>query len=253
VDELATEIFNARGVKPVIAQVNAYAASAAYWIASAAEEMVVTPSGEVGSIGVFALHEDVSQLMEREGIKPTLISAGTFKVEGNPYEPLTDDAKAAIQDDVNAYYDMFVRAVARNRGAALKTVREGFGQGRMVRSDQAVSLGMDTLVDLLMDNTIDREGFELKKKRLKARQYEIDLLLKSYDEADDSYNDMLLNLVELSAKSLEYFKGSDLQRQREILNMVFQNLSLNGKKLEYTMRSPFKEFAEVSNIEQWSE
>ena len=76
IEELSSEIFSARGVKPVIAQVNAYAASAAYWIASAAEEMVVTPTGEVGSIGVFALHEDYSQAMEQEGIKPTLISAG---------------------------------------------------------------------------------------------------------------------------------------------------------------------------------
>jgi ClpP class serine protease len=61
------------------------AASAAYWIATAADEVVVTPSGQVGSIGVFATHEDISKALDMEGIKVSLISAGKYKTEGTPF------------------------------------------------------------------------------------------------------------------------------------------------------------------------
>jgi ClpP class serine protease len=64
------------------------AASAAFWIASQADELVVTPSGSVGSVGVFAAHDDISALQEQLGVKTTLISAGKDKTLGNPFEPL---------------------------------------------------------------------------------------------------------------------------------------------------------------------
>lgn len=142
VDELSAEIYRARGQKPIVAVANHLAASAAYWIATAADELVVTPSGEVGSIGVFAAHEDVSRAADTAGVKTTLISAGKFKVEANPYEPLTEEARAAIQARVDEYYSMFVRAVARNRGVPVEAVRSGFGEGRVVGAREAVKLGM---------------------------------------------------------------------------------------------------------------
>ncbi len=112
---------------------------------------------------------------------------------------------------------------------------------------------IDSLVDLLIDKVIDKEEFEVKKKRLKDRQYDIDELIRSYDQADDAFNEKLLNLVELAARATSHFKGSDITRKRELLNFIFQNLCLRGKKLEYTMRLPFSEFAEASKIEEWSE
>jgi len=87
-DELASEIRAIRGgEKPIIAQVNSLAASAAYWIASAADEIVVTPSGRAGSIGVYTAHDDLSAALEKRGIKRTYISAGKHKVDGNETEP----------------------------------------------------------------------------------------------------------------------------------------------------------------------
>jgi ClpP class serine protease len=61
--EFADEIYASRGIKPIIAQVNSMAASAAYWIASQADEIVVTPGGQAGSIGVYTVHEDISKAM----------------------------------------------------------------------------------------------------------------------------------------------------------------------------------------------
>lgn len=155
VDELASEIYGARGQKPITAVANGLAASAAYWIASAADEIVVTPSGEVGSIGVLAIHEDVSAMLEAEGVKVNIVSAGKYKVEANPFEALGDEARGAIQSRVNEYYEMFVSAVARGRGVNKSDVRGGFGEGRVVGARQAVSLGMADRVDTL-DNVVSR-------------------------------------------------------------------------------------------------
>jgi signal peptide peptidase SppA len=155
VEELANEIYAARKTKPIVAHVNAQAASAAYWIASSASEISVTPSGEVGSIGVFAAHQDRSGMYEQAGVKTTLISAGRYKTEGNPYEPLSEEARAAAQKQVNAYYGMFTRAVARGRGVPVATVREGFGEGRMVLARDALGMGMVDHIETI-DETLRR-------------------------------------------------------------------------------------------------
>lgn len=152
VPELAREIRDARGKKPIVAVANALAASAAYWIASAADEMVVTPSGEVGSIGVYAMHEDWSKAMERQGVAATFVHAGRFKVEGHPFAPLDDDARAKMQADVDAYYDMFVAGVAKGRGLPRATVRgEAFGEGRLLMAQEAVANGLADRVATLDD------------------------------------------------------------------------------------------------------
>lgn len=151
VDELSSKIFGARGTKPIISHVNAYSASAAYWISTAADEMVLSPTAEVGSIGVMGVHDDISAALEQAGIKKTMITAGKFKGEGFPYGPLSEEALAHRQEKVDAYYDQFVRALARNRNVSLSTVREDFGQGRMVMAERAVELGMADSIATLQD------------------------------------------------------------------------------------------------------
>ncbi len=153
VAELADQIQSARSQKPVVAIANSLAASAAYWIGSSASEFYVTPGGEVGSIGVWQAHFDTSQAMASEGIKPTLISAGPYKVEGNPYEPLTDEARDFLQSRVNDYYGAFTKAVAKGRGVPISSVRDGMGQGRVLGADTAASQkmvdGISTFDDLV--------------------------------------------------------------------------------------------------------
>lgn len=128
--------------KPIVVSVNSVSASAAYYLSSAATEIWVNPSGQVGSIGVYCLHVDISKYLEAEGEKWTFISAGKYKVEGNHLEPLGDEARAAIQADIDRYYDMFTRDVAKGRGVNVKRVTGGFGEGRMVGAAQAVEMGM---------------------------------------------------------------------------------------------------------------
>ena len=138
VAELATEIVKARAQKPVVAVANSLAASAAYWIGCSAGEFYVTPGGEVGSIGVWQAHFDYSKALEEEGVKPTLISAGKFKVEGNPYVPLDPEAQAFMQSRVDDYYNAFIKAVAKGRGVSVADVRDGMGEGRVLGADAAL-------------------------------------------------------------------------------------------------------------------
>jgi signal peptide peptidase SppA len=144
IPELAEEIRAARGVKPIVAVADALAASGAYWLGTQADELYVTPSGDVGSIGVVTAHTDLSAAAEKAGVKTTLVSAGRFKTEGNPYQPLGEEAYAHLKDRVDALYTTFVRDVARGRGVSDAVVREGFGQGRLVSATTARDLGMVT-------------------------------------------------------------------------------------------------------------
>jgi len=155
IEELSRQIFAARGQKPIVAVANHTMASAAYWIGSAADEVIITPSGEVGSIGVFAVHKDISAALEKDGVKVSLISEGKYKVEGNPYEPLAEEARGAIQVRVSEAYDAFIQSVARNRGVTPEDVRNGFGEGRVVGARQAVELGMADRVGTL-EETVHR-------------------------------------------------------------------------------------------------
>lgn len=139
---ITDKIYSLRGKKPIIAVVNDLMASAAYFIGSAADEIVADPDSLTGSIGTIGLHVDWSGALEQAGIKPTFIYAGKFKAEGNPYEPLTDEAKKDWQNMVDDYYDTFVGAVARNRNITKSKVGSDFGQGRVLKADKARNAGM---------------------------------------------------------------------------------------------------------------
>lgn len=145
------------GQKPIVAQVNSLAASAAYWIASQADEIVVTPSGRAGSIGVYTYHDDLSGYFAQKGVKRTYISAGDHKVEGNETGPLTNDAQGFVQKLVDESYDNFVNAVAEGRGVSRSTVLDRFGQGRVFGATELVDRGMADRIGTITE-TLERFG-----------------------------------------------------------------------------------------------
>lgn len=159
VEDLASEIRAARGVKPIIAQVNSLCASAAYWIACQADEIVVTPGGVAGSIGVYAVHEDISEMLANDGIKPTLIRGrlGPNKAELNGLGPLSDNALAALQERIDQAEASFVADVAAGRGVSTSAVVSKFGGGRVFNAEELVSRGMADRVAPLRD-TLARLG-----------------------------------------------------------------------------------------------
>ncbi|UNV89525.1 MULTISPECIES: S49 family peptidase [unclassified Comamonas] len=122
--ELADRIYAARGRKPIVAVADGMAASAAYLAASAADEVVLTTTSYVGSIGVVMRHVDYSRALANEGINVSHIFAGEHKVDGNPYQPLPTSVREHLQADIEGLYQMFVQAVAKHRGMEEQAVRD---------------------------------------------------------------------------------------------------------------------------------
>lgn len=143
--ELADDIFASRAIKPSIAVVDSNAYSAGYALASSANRVVLTPSGGAGSVGVVAMHVDMSKMLSDWGINIQFIHSGDHKVDGNPYEPLPDSVRAGIQSDVDESRNEFVDVVARNRGLESKVVFDT--QAKCYGAKEAMSLG---LVDAVM-------------------------------------------------------------------------------------------------------
>jgi signal peptide peptidase SppA len=133
----------AREQKQVVVVVDGLGASAAYWIASAAERIyIVDDTTEVGSIGVVASHQDWSRYEENLGVKTTEITAGKYKRIASEHAPLTQEGRASIQDQVDQIYTIFVNDVAANRGRDVETVLKDMADGRLFIGRKAVEAGL---------------------------------------------------------------------------------------------------------------
>ena len=141
-DAFSDLVYSAREQKPVVAFANGTMASAAYWIGSAADRVIVERTAQVGSIGILYMHNDWSKYDADLGIKVTVISAGKYKAVGNNAEPLSDEARAIIQAELDQIYDLFIETVARNRGVDVDTVRSDMADGRVLIGQQAVDAGL---------------------------------------------------------------------------------------------------------------
>lgn len=130
-----------QGGKPSLAVVDANCYSAAYYLASAADRIAVTPSGGAGSVGVVLMHVDVSKALDEMGVKVTFIHAGEHKVDGNAYEPLSKEVAADLKAEIDKMYGRFVSTVTRNRpNLSDKAVRDT--EARIYQADDALALGL---------------------------------------------------------------------------------------------------------------
>lgn len=171
VTELAAEIYAARGQKPITAHVNALCASAAYWIASAADSIVSTPSGSIGAIGVITSHLDTSKAEEAHGVKRTVIAAGKYKAEG--HGPLSAEAIEAVRARVNEAYSTMTADIARGRGVKASDVKGGFGEGRVLSAKEALAAGMIDGI-ATMEATIERMLAGKSSAGMRAENYHTD-------------------------------------------------------------------------------
>lgn len=147
--ECVDKIYDRRGEKPIRAFAHESAYSAAYAIASVADDIVVSKTGGVGSIGVVTSHIDFSKMYEDIGIKQTFIFKGKHKVDGNSAEPLPDDVKGRIEARLEEPYQVFVSTVARNRGMDEQAIRDT--EALTYTATQAVSIGLADSIGPLDD------------------------------------------------------------------------------------------------------
>lgn len=142
VAELSDKIFAARGTKPVVAVSNTLMASAAYWIASAADKVVASPSSNTGSIGVYTVHRDFSAAREKSGETRTVFRAGRYKALHEM--SIDDESQARIQARIDGTYALFIGDVARNRGPGVtaQNVKNGYGEGTTELAADAVTTNL---------------------------------------------------------------------------------------------------------------
>ncbi len=156
-DTTAAMLRKARDKKPVVASVSGQAASAAYWIAAQADEIVSGPIAEIGSIGVMAAHMDLSAVFQQMGVKVTLIYAGSKKVDGNPYEALTERVKWDMQQRVESLRMAFANEVVLGRRGAVSLESVLRTEGATFLPSEAVSMGLSDKVEHL-DEVLARPG-----------------------------------------------------------------------------------------------
>ncbi|AGT09468.1 S49 family peptidase [Paracoccus aminophilus] len=142
ITSLVNQIVELRKTKRVVAVVNDMAASAGYWIASACDEIVVSETGIVGSIGVVVLHVNRSGELQQKGWQPTFIFAGAHKVDGNSLGPMPDEVRADVQASVDDLYKTFVNGVAANRAGRLTPKSVRATEARMFTGRAAVAAGL---------------------------------------------------------------------------------------------------------------
>jgi signal peptide peptidase SppA len=138
-------------VMPVSAFTSGQMASAAYWLGSSAREIHATEMASIGSIGVIAVHQEYSEAMKKEGVKPTVFTAGKYKGVGNPFEPLSASDKEYIQKKVDASYDFFVNAIAENRGLTADYVKENIADGSDFFATEAIGVGLIDRINSFQD------------------------------------------------------------------------------------------------------
>lgn len=141
--ETAAAVAEASTKKPVIAVANSLACSAACWIAAHAGEFVLAPHAITGSIGVIAMHADMSALYkDKMGINMTLVRSGARKAEGDPYGPLSDQARLHLEAMVATAARDFIAAIASARKMSPAMASERFADGRALLADEAIALGL---------------------------------------------------------------------------------------------------------------
>jgi signal peptide peptidase SppA len=160
--DLADTIYSARAAKPLFAVANSDAFSAAYLLASGTERIYAGRTSGLGSIGVIVTHLDVSASDQKLGYKYTIIHAGARKADFNSHAPLSEEARAVMEVEVNRTYQLLVSAVARNRGLAESAIRQtkaGLyfgGDAVTARLADRVGTRQDALSDLR--NAISGQG-----------------------------------------------------------------------------------------------
>ena len=155
IEELATEIREARGQKPMAAIGDYWMASAAYYLGSQADEIVASPSSMIGWIGTVLTHIEYSKANEMDGITATIIRNPPGKFGGNSMEPLSEQALEEFQRQVDDFTGQFEAAVAKGRGVSVATVRRDFGQGGGMSAARAKAAGLVNRV-ATFDETVQR-------------------------------------------------------------------------------------------------
>ncbi len=166
--EFTDKLFSYRGAKPTTAIINYSSYSAAYAIAAACDNIIISQSGGVGSIGVIAEHAEYSQAIKEAGWVFTTVYRGAHKNDLTPHEPITDQALLKLNESVDEYYQMFVDGVARYRGMKVADVIAT--EAATYRGTKAIDAGLADALMTPSDAINSIAARVTKRRKLKTMQ-----------------------------------------------------------------------------------
>lgn len=227
--ELVDFLYESRGKKPIKAFASDSAYSAAYSIASAADDISVTRSGGVGSIGVVATHIEVSERLRMQGVKVTFIFAGKHKVDGNPYEALPKGVRDKIQSRVDASYKEFVGLVARNREMDEKAIRDT--EAQTYTAPEALEVGLADRIGGPIDDEItafaatftQQEDGDMAEKQAQFTESDLDSAKAEAFAAGETKG------AEAERARITGILGSDEAKNRPAAAMLMVELGVDAK------------------------
>jgi signal peptide peptidase SppA len=200
--EFARQVMAAR-TKSIIAQVHPMAASAGYWIASAASKIYASPSSMIGSIGVYAIHDDLTASLDKLGVKRQVLSAGEGKADGVEGTSMSAAGAARRQAVIDDAYARFIGDVVRGRGqgATAEKVR-GEWKAHVYSATEALSLGMIDKICTLSDTLAEIETGATDPGRIAATHSTSDtaqepLAATAQDRAEDDRQRLEVALLTL--------------------------------------------------------
>lgn len=239
VDDLATLVRNFS--KPIVAYSGGMMCSAAYWIGSAADKIVISKTADVGSIGVLMVHEETSKLDKDIGIKATVLKSGKYKAIGNPYEPLSKDGKEAFQSELDYLYSIFVETVAKNKSTSIENVLN-MADGKVFIGQQAKDIGLVDQIGTFKDAfniTLSAGASEVKyflltgKKRTTIMS---ETTLNSVKDLKDAFPDLAAAILKEGKESVDT-AGIIKAENSRILELAKVHFGADGDKFENLVKS----------------
>lgn len=215
-DLIWREIELTKKVKPVVVSMGNYAASGGYYIACNANKIFAENSTITGSIGVFGILPNISQLATKIGLHSERVKTHENAAEYSPFLPMDEKFKEVTLESVEQVYKTFVSHVAEGRKMTIAQV-DSIGQGRVWSGSQALKIG---LVDKIggMDDAIKEAASLAKIKSYKTQ---------NFPEFEKDINDILQHLP--FAKSKEAFLKEEFGEETyRMMEQVKRMQSQNG-------------------------
>lgn len=192
-DLIWREIELTKGIKPVVVSMGNVAASGGYYISCNADMIFAEPNTITGSIGVFGVLPNFTELSKRIGIHTQQIKTNKNAAEYSPFIPLDDTMRAQTQSDVERIYSIFVNRVAEGRNMTFEQV-DNIGQGRVWTGADALGIGLVDKLGNLNDAVAEAA------KMAKVKNYST----RSYPEYERNFKDLFASLMPsfISSKAL---------------------------------------------------
>ena len=135
------EFKKAKKIK-IVAAMEDLAASGAFYIAMAADEIYAHPTTVTGSIGVIMDHMDVADLLNKLGVRNDPVTSGKYKDISSQFRKMTDEERALLQGVVNAQYEKFIKVVQDGRPKMTQQQIRSIADGRIMTAEEAKDRGL---------------------------------------------------------------------------------------------------------------